>query len=109
VFNKIVLLEEVEPHIDYDAEGKPVSVWISAQNGTGCDLLQRALGELFAGSKVIRTCHLPARQAGFKAKLHGLARIVDETIDDHGDSLLIIEIDKKHLGLLKDINVEETY
>lgn len=109
VFNKIDLLEEVEPHIDYDAEGKPVSVWISAQSGTGCDLLQRALSELFAGSKVIRKCHLPARQAGFKAKLFGLARIIEETVDDHGDSILTIEIDKKHLGLLKDISVEEPH
>ncbi|MDD1619931.1 MAG: GTPase HflX [Methylococcaceae bacterium] len=109
VFNKIDLLEEVEHRIDYDAEGKPFSVWISAQNGTGCDLLQRALSELFAGSKVIRTCHLPARQAGFKAKLFGLARIIDETIDEHGDSVLTIEIDKKHLGLLKDVSVEELH
>jgi GTP-binding protein HflX len=106
VFNKIDLLEEITPHIDYDAGGKPVSVWISAQSGAGCDLLQQALCELFAGSKVIRKCHLTARQAGFKAKLFGFARVIDETINEHGDSILIIEIDKKNLGLLKDISVE---
>ncbi len=109
VFNKIDLLDEVAPHIDYDAEGRPVSVWISAQHGTGCDLLQQALSELFAGSKVIRKCHLPARLSGFKAKLFGVARIIDETINDHGDCTLTIEIDKKHLGLLKDISVEEPH
>jgi GTP-binding protein HflX len=106
VFNKIDLLEEVSPHIDYDAGGKPVSVWISAQSGAGCQLLQQALCELFAGSKVRRKCHLTARQAGFKAKLFGIARVIDETINDHGDSILTIEIDKKNLGLLKDISVE---
>lgn len=107
VFNKIDLLEEIEPRIDYDAEGKPTGVWISAQNGTGCDLLRQALSELFASSKVIRQCFLPASQAGFKAKLFGLARIIAENIDEYGDVELTIEIDKKHLGLLKEINAEE--
>ena len=46
VCNKIDRLENVEPHIDRDAEGHPVKVWISAQEGIGLDLLQEALEEL---------------------------------------------------------------
>ena len=109
VFNKIDLLDDVAPHIDYDGDGKPAAVWISARTGNGCELLQQALCELFTGSKVMRKCILPARQAGFKAKLFGFARIIDETTDEHGDCELLIEIEKKHLGLLKDIHVEELY
>ena len=109
VFNKIDLLDGVEPHIDYDADGKPVSVWISAQNGSGCDLLQQALAELFAGSKVIRKCFLPASQAGYKAKLFGFARIIEESVNEYGDCELTVEIDKKNLGLLKDVrNAEQS-
>lgn len=108
VFNKIDLLEDVSPHIDYDADGKPVSVWISAQNGSGCDLLQQALTELFAGSKVIKTCYLTASQAGLKAKLYGFVRIIDEINHENGDCELIIEIDKKNLGLLKAIPLKLT-
>lgn len=107
IFNKIDLLEGIEPHIDYDADGKPVSVWISAQTGAGCELLQQALIECFSSSKVIKKCFLPARQAGLKAKWYGLVRFIDETVNEHGDYELTIEIDKKHLGLLKDIQVEE--
>jgi GTP-binding protein HflX len=107
VFNKIDLLDDVAPHIDYDADGKPVSVWISAQNGVGCDLLQQALSELFASNKVIRKCYLPAGQAGLKAKLFTFVKIIDEVNNDSGDCELTIEIDKKHLGLLKDIDVHE--
>ncbi|WP_445370919.1 ribosome rescue GTPase HflX [Methylomonas sp. HW2-6] len=106
VFNKIDLLDDLEPHIDYDADGRPVSVWISAQSGVGSDLLQQALSELFASSKVIRKCYLPAGQAGLKAKLFAFVRIINDVTDDHGDCELTIEIDKKHLGLLKHIRVE---
>jgi len=107
IFNKIDLLDGIEPHIDYDAEGKPVGVWISAQTGDGCALLQQALIECFYSSKVIKKCFLPARQAGLKAKWYGLVRFIDERVNEYGDYELTIEIDKKHLGLLKDIQVEE--
>ena len=107
IFNKIDLLDDIGPHIDYDSEGRPVSVWMSAQTGEGCELLQQAFNECFSSSKVIKKCFLPARQAGLKAKWYGLVRFIDETVNEHGDCELTIEIDKKHLGLLKDIKVEE--
>ncbi|MCQ8103682.1 GTPase HflX [Methylomonas sp. SURF-2] len=107
VFNKIDLLDGVLPHIDYDDRGMPVNVWISAQTGAGLDLLQQALCMFFAGGKIIRKCFLPASQAGIKAKWFGMVRFIDETVNDQGDCELTIEIDKKNLGLLKDIRVEE--
>ncbi len=107
IFNKIDLLDEVTPHIDYDENGKPVNVWISAKTGDGCNLLRQALCELFVGSKVLRKCYLTASQLGMKAKLYGYSQVINETVNDSGDSELIIEIDKKYLGLLKEINNEE--
>jgi GTP-binding protein HflX len=107
VFNKIDLLDSALPHTDYDAEGKPVAVWISAQNGLGCDDLHQALSEIFANTKVTRKCYLSAQQAGLKAKWFGQVRIINETIDEHGDCEVTIELDRKHLGLLKDIKMEE--
>ena len=107
VFNKIDLLDSALPHTDYDAEGKPVAVWISAQNGLGCDDLHQALSEIFANTKVTRKCYLSAQQAGLKAKWFGQVRFINETIDEHGDCEVTIELDRKHLGLLKDIKMEE--
>ncbi|MGR8930050.1 MAG: GTPase, partial [Gammaproteobacteria bacterium] len=107
IFNKIDLLDGIAPHIDYDADGKPTNVWISAQSGEGCDLLQQALIECFASSKVFKKCYLSAGQAGLKAKWYGLVRFIDERVNDHGDCELTIEIDRKNLGLLKDIRVED--
>jgi GTP-binding protein HflX len=107
VFNKIDLLDSVSPHIDYDDNGRPCSIWISAQTGDGVELLLQALNELFVSSKVIKKCFLPASRMGLKAKWFGLVRFVDEVIDEYGDCELTIEIDKKNLGLLKDIKVED--
>jgi len=106
VYNKIDLLESVSPHIDYDAHGKPVAVWISAQNGDGIDLLHRALAECFASSKVVKTCYIPASKAGLKAKWFGHVKVLSETLDEQGNSTIKIEIDQKHLGLLKDISID---
>ena len=46
VYNKLDLLEGVEPQIQRDADGKPQRVWLSAKDGTGLDLLKQAVAEL---------------------------------------------------------------
>lgn len=107
VFNKIDLLENISPHIDYDDSGKPIRVWLSAQTGAGTELLHQALAELFASSKVKRRCHLLASQGGVRAKLFDFAQIIEEEVNDYGGWDLAIEIDKKHLGLLKSVEFEE--
>ncbi|WP_305907288.1 ribosome rescue GTPase HflX [Methylomarinum sp. Ch1-1] len=107
VFNKIDLLDGVEPHIDYDDNAKPVRVWMSAQTGAGCELLDRALGQIFADSRVKRRCYLMPEQAAIRAKLFNFARIINEKVNEHGGWELAVEIDKKHLGLLKDVRIEK--
>ncbi len=107
VFNKIDLLDNVEPHIDRDDMGKPVRVWMSAVTGAGTSLLFQALAELFSNTKVKRKCYLQSHQGGVRANLFNYARIIDEKGTDLGGWDLSIEIDKKHLGLLKDIKVEK--
>ncbi|MCK4842725.1 MAG: GTPase HflX [Methylococcales bacterium] len=107
VYNKIDLLENVEPHIDRDESGKPVRVWLSAVTGDGIDLLFQALTELFSNTKVTGRCCLQASQGGIRASLFKYAKIIDEKVNDEGCWNLFIEIDKKHLGLLKDVKFEE--
>jgi len=107
VFNKIDLLDNVEPHIDRDETGKPVRVWLSAVTGAGTELLFQALTELFSNTKVKRKCYLQPSQARTRAKLFSFAKIIEEKSDDHGGWEMVIEIDKKHLGLLKEIRSEE--
>ncbi len=107
VFNKIDLLNDVEPHIDRDDAGKPVRVWVSAATGEGIDLLIQALSELFSSTKVKRKCYLQPDQGRVRANLFDYARVIDEKVNDLGGWDLSIEIDKKYLGLLKTVKVEE--
>jgi len=108
VFNKIDLLDNIPAHIDRDDQGNPVRVWLSAVSGEGIGLLKQALAELFAtSSKVKKQCYLSASQADIRAKLFSCAKIIDEHIDDQGGCKLLIEIDVKHLGLLKAVITEE--
>ena len=107
VFNKIDLLDNVEPHIDRDDMGKPIGVWMSATTGAGTELIFQALSEIFSSTKVKRKCVLQADQGGIRASLFNYAKIIDEKSNDFGGWDLSIEIDKKHLGLLKTVQVEE--
>ena len=105
IFNKIDLLENVVPHIDRDDEGNAIRVWLSAETGQGVELLFDVLVEKFANTKVRRNCFLTPKQGGIRAQLFEHAQIIDETIDEFGDTNLFIEIDVKHLGLLKDVEL----
>lgn len=107
VFNKIDQLEEVEPHIDRDESGRAIRVWISAVTGNGIELLFQALTELFANTKVRKRCFLQASQGAVRASLFDYATIIDEQVNESGEWDLAIEIDQKHLGLLKEVSVED--
>ena len=107
VFNKIDLLDNVTPHIDYDENQKPVRVWLSAETGAGIELLHQALAKLFTSNKVKRKCYLLPSQGNIRAKLFDFSQILDEKFTDSGGWDLTVEIDKKHLGLLKTVEFDE--
>ena len=107
VFNKIDLLVNIQPHVDRDELGNPIRVWVSAESGAGIDLLNEVLAEIFANTKVKRRCYLRPDQTQIRAKLFTCANIIEEHIDESGANDLIIEIDVRYLGLLKDVKNEE--
>jgi len=107
VFNKIDLLEDIQPKIERDDTGNPVRVWLSAETGAGVDLLFQALAEIFSNTKVRRTCYLRPDQGDIRAKLFACARIISEKSDDFGGCELVVEVDTKYLGLLKAVEIEE--
>ncbi|MFA5984182.1 MAG: ribosome rescue GTPase HflX [Methylococcaceae bacterium] len=105
VFNKIDLLNDIAPRIDRNAMGEPVRVWLSANLGDGIGLLQQALAELFAVSKVVRRCYLKSHQGDIRSHLFEYGRIMEEKMDESGGYEMLVEIDSKYLGLLKSIEV----
>lgn len=107
VYNKIDLLDEINPRIDRDDAGNPIRVWLSAVTGEGIELLYQALSEIFSTSKIKMRCYLQADQGQIRAKIFTCAKIINQHIDEAGVIELVIEIDAKHLGLLKSVKCEE--
>lgn len=97
VYNKLDLLMDTEPHIDRDDAGKPFAVWLSAQTGAGCDLLEQAVSELLGTEIVAGRLLLTPQQGRLRAMLYAQQAIVDERYRDDGASELQIRIPKSDL------------
>ena len=99
IFNKADLLD-IEPRIDYNDEGKPMRVWVSAQKNLGIDLLEKAIGQYLGLSRIIRHLSLNPREGKFRAELYDRQLVKEETCDESGNFLLCIYIDQLELDRL---------
>ncbi|AEG31285.1 ribosome rescue GTPase HflX [Thiomicrospira cyclica] len=85
VFNKIDLLQPtVEPHVDYDEEGQPTRVWVSAQNNLGIAALKDALASFFKGRFVRMMIKLGPAAGHRRAQLYALGKVEQEICDEQG-------------------------
>ena len=78
VYNKIDLLEDAQPRVDYDSNGKPVAVLVSAASGQGLDLLMKAVSDLLAADMVDETLYLAPHQGRLRARLFALNAVRSE-------------------------------
>ncbi|WP_019616176.1 ribosome rescue GTPase HflX [Psychromonas ossibalaenae] len=92
VMNKIDALEDVRPHVDYDDQGKPVRVWLSAQSGAGIELLFEALTELLKGQIRSLRLAIPPAQGKLRALFYQLDCIEHESYAENGDCILDIRL-----------------
>lgn len=97
VYNKVDLLADTEPHIDRDDSGQPVAVWLSAQTGAGCELLNQAISELLGKEVINGTLVLSPAQGRLRAMFYTQQAIVSENYRDDGASLLQVRIPKDDL------------
>jgi len=100
VYNKVDLMEGIEPQIQRDADGVPRRVWVSAQQGLGLDLLRQAVAELLGDDLFIGTLRLPQRLARMRAQLFGLGAVQSEAHDEEGGSLLQVRLQRVELHRL---------
>ncbi len=94
VYNKIDLRPGVTPRINRNSEGRPVEVWMSARTGLGVDLLQEALRELLPGQIVYCQVALSPDQGRLRATLYNMGAVVSEEIDEAGQCLLQLRIQR---------------
>ena len=100
VYNKLDLLEGIEPHIQRDAAGRPERVWLSAHDGRGLDLLRQAVAELLGNDLFVGTLHLPQRLGRLRAQLFALHAVQQESLDEAGDMLLDVRLPRSELNRL---------
>ncbi|WP_313458613.1 ribosome rescue GTPase HflX [Pseudomonas sp.] len=100
VYNKLDLLEDVEPHIQRDADGKPQRVWVSARDGRGLELVGQAIAELLGDDLFVGTLCLDQRFARLRAQFFDLGAVQSEAHDEEGRSLLSVRLPRVELNRL---------
>jgi GTPase len=97
VFNKIDLLPDTEPHLQRDAKGKPIKVWVSAKTGAGLELLLSAMSELLAGSMAVETLRISPAETKLRSQLYDSGFVEEEHIDDEGFYELQVKLPRLEL------------
>ncbi|MDI5844983.1 ribosome rescue GTPase HflX [Shewanella xiamenensis] len=92
VCNKIDLLEDVTPRIEYDDRGKPVRVWVSAHKRLGFNLLLKAITELIGEVIHEFTLRIPATAGHYLGQFYRLDAIQQKEYDDLGNCILSVRL-----------------
>jgi len=92
ICNKIDKLEVSAPRIDRDDEGKPVRVWVSAQDNIGTELIFEALKERLGPQMVNLSLKLPPSMGKLRGTLYQLNSVSAERIDEQGELELDIKM-----------------
>ncbi|MGY4677573.1 ribosome rescue GTPase HflX [Pasteurella sp. P03HT] len=94
VYNKIDQVEDLVPHIDYDSHNRPIAVYLSAQTGEGINLLLAAIRERLKNEILTLSLILPTYAGKIRHHLYQLDCIRNEQINEQGEFVLSITIDK---------------
>ncbi len=94
VYNKIDQVAHIEPHIEYDQEQRPIAVYMSAQTGIGLPLLLDAISLCLKNEILDLALTLPVHTGKIRHALYQQDCIQHEQINEQGEFLLAIRIDK---------------
>ncbi|MGX2969550.1 ribosome rescue GTPase HflX [Ursidibacter sp. B-7004-1] len=94
VFNKVDKLVGIEPHIEYQDDGKPIAVYLSAQNQQGIELLFEAMRARLKNELVSEKVLLPNTAGHIYTQFRLQNCIQKEQFNEFGDRLITLEVDK---------------
>ncbi|MCM2972854.1 ribosome rescue GTPase HflX [Larsenimonas suaedae] len=94
VMNKIDLLGS-SPRIEHDDYHDPQSVWLSARDNQGLDLLLEALSARLGVDIVDVSVSLTPKQGWLRAQLHDINAVREEAFDEQGNAQLAIRLPKR--------------
>ncbi|MDX2368575.1 MAG: GTPase HflX [Colwellia sp.] len=107
ICNKIDNLDDVEPRIDRDDEGRPIRVWLSAQANIGIDLFFTALAERLGNHVVQQQLAVPPSAGKLRGILYKLNCIKEESYDEYGVCHLVIKLPKREWNRLVKQNTNQ--
>ena len=102
VMNKIDGINDFQPRIDKDNEGKIYRVWLSAQTGDGVELLYEALSQSLSGMMTSASIKLDVQSAYIRSEIHKVGFIKKEIMNEFGQWLLEINVTSHYLERLLD-------
>ncbi|HDZ57020.1 MAG TPA: GTPase HflX [Pseudomonas xinjiangensis] len=100
VYNKIDLLDNVEPQIQRDEQGVPVRVWLSARDGLGLDLLAQAVAERLGEDVIQEWLLLEHAEARLRAQFYAAGAVLGERIADDGRQQLEVRLPRSDFNRL---------
>ncbi|TWI52387.1 GTP-binding protein HflX [Pseudomonas duriflava] len=101
IYNKIDLLEGIEPHIQRDEEtGTPIRVWVSAREEQGLPLIRQAVAELLGEDLFTGTLCLSQDLGRLRALLFEQGAVQEERHDNEGRTLLSVRLPRAELNRL---------
>jgi GTP-binding protein HflX len=92
VYNKLDLLDDGEPRVDRDADGRVLRVWCSASSGAGIDLLLEAVQAFLSQGVIRHRLRLPPSAGRVRARLFDSGRVLGEKAIDTGGWLIEVEM-----------------
>jgi len=92
IYNKIDLLDDVEPRLERDADGHVRRVWLSSKTGAGLELLLGGLSEYFGRDRVMVRIRLGPAEGGLRAHLFRVGKVLAEKVDEQGEWLIDVEL-----------------
>ncbi|WP_075185446.1 ribosome rescue GTPase HflX [Teredinibacter haidensis] len=113
VYNKIDLMGDMAPRIDRDDQGRPVAVWLSAQqaakDGSGIEMLFTAIADLLTEDIFHESICLQASMGSLRARLYRQNAVQSENFHSDGSCELEIrlpEVDLKRMLSAEKINLQ---
>jgi len=97
VWNKIDLMEDVEPRIDYGDDGLPKRVWLSSVTGAGVEELFTAITDFFRQYKVSSWISVDMSAGQIRARLYEMGAVVEEKLGEEAVWQLKVELPQTHL------------
>lgn len=101
VYNKIDLLEQAQPQLECDSDGRPLRVYLSAISGAGMELLLQAVADFFREEVMQSRLRLPPSAGRLRAALYAIDAVRREQVEDDGVWLLDVEIKAYNLAQLR--------